>query len=99
MRMRNSPASTKLNNFQQARRISLKQSTLKLGHLADGRKPSWAKGARRSNRPAPTNRIRHIGEFQVGQLSKQQVVASDDPLRACSEAVPLWIPHTQFRLH
>jgi len=66
-----------LNSFQRLGRISLKQSTLKIGHLAESWKPPWAQGVGRSNRPAPTNRIKYIHLFQVNHLSKRQVVKSE----------------------
>src|SRR5580704_9474188 len=64
--MRVPRGSAEPNSFQHAARISLKQSMLKIGHLAGGRKPPWAQGVGGSNPPAPTNRIKHIDELQDG---------------------------------
>jgi hypothetical protein len=77
-------------------RILLKRSMLKIGHLARARKPPWAQGVGRSNRPAPTNRIRHICVLQVDHLSKRQVVASDYPHQGLHPVNSLWNSHPQF---
>ncbi len=82
--MRGPPNSKKLNSFQHAARILLKQSMLKTGHLSEGRKPTWAQGVGRSNRPAPTNRINEMLDRQIDHLLKQQVVASDGIDQHCA---------------
>ena len=57
LRTRDSQSSTEFNSVQQVRAICLKQKLLKIGGLRDARKPPWAQGVGRSNRPAPTKSL------------------------------------------